>query len=73
MRFTYLWERNRGETHLCLSVARRIDGVSLIPSTRPQKESTLTTDPSVAASPSTMGIAKAAPALAPANNEAGMR
>ena len=33
----------------------------------------LTTDPSVAASPSTMGIAKAAPALAPANSEAGMR
>ena len=29
--------------------------------------------PSVAASPAKMGMAKAAPALAPANNEAGMR
>ena len=32
----------------------------------------LTTDPSVAASPASIGMANAAPALAPANSEAGI-
>ena len=45
---------------------RHIDGVEVV-------VVALTSYPSVAASPSTIGIANAAPALAPANNEAGMR